>query len=239
MRFSLPTALLVLEREATYRAGTADAGRAVRLPVRGALPQPPRLRRRADRDGRRPVLRRRLAGFIEQVRRQVGVVDFADLVYLRSEFYVQEQRRHEPELRAAGAAALRREGRARSPGPTAAATRSTCSRRCSGSSATPRCRGREPRDDVETQLDALAGEAARAGGALKLVEGEVARAGRPEPVRQAGFAQGRRVNGSRMSQARRGRDMQRPLKRSRLQRAHATPTAGAAERLHHFVQVAA
>src|SRR5207253_9088896 len=34
--------------------------------------------------------------YIELVRRQVGAVDFADLVYLRSDLYVMEQRRREP-----------------------------------------------------------------------------------------------------------------------------------------------
>jgi len=34
--------------------------------------------------------------FLEQLRGQIGVIDFADLIYLRSEFYVQEQRRKDP-----------------------------------------------------------------------------------------------------------------------------------------------
>ncbi len=60
----------------------ADPAGAVRLPVRDDLPQPARLRRRADRDERRPVLRRRLEGVPgDRSARQVGVVDFADLVY--------------------------------------------------------------------------------------------------------------------------------------------------------------
>src|SRR5207249_9209366 len=35
-------------------------------------------------------------GYLEMVRRQVGAVDFADLVYLRSQLYVVEQRRNNP-----------------------------------------------------------------------------------------------------------------------------------------------
>src|SRR5262249_61916884 len=35
-------------------------------------------------------------GYFDLVRRQVGVVDFADLVYVRSEMYVREQRRLDP-----------------------------------------------------------------------------------------------------------------------------------------------
>jgi len=35
--------------------------------------------------------------YLELVRRQVGAVDFADLIYLRSAFYVIEQRRQNPD----------------------------------------------------------------------------------------------------------------------------------------------
>ena len=36
-------------------------------------------------------------GYLEFVRRQVGAVDFADLVYLRSHLYVTDQRRQTPD----------------------------------------------------------------------------------------------------------------------------------------------
>src|SRR5207248_1460896 len=35
-------------------------------------------------------------GFLEMVRRQIGVVDFSDLVYLRSELYLRDERRTNP-----------------------------------------------------------------------------------------------------------------------------------------------
>src|SRR5262249_48910117 len=35
--------------------------------------------------------------YLDLVRRQVGVVDFADLIYLRSELYVRDQRRQIPD----------------------------------------------------------------------------------------------------------------------------------------------
>jgi hypothetical protein len=95
-RISVDTALLVLEREAEYRAGPPtpqglfvyqfetlsrnrlgyDEGLAAML---------------GD-----PVYDAAWREYLDLVRRQVGTVDFADLVYLRSELYVREQRRRDP-----------------------------------------------------------------------------------------------------------------------------------------------
>ncbi len=36
------------------------------------------------------------SGFLEMVREQLGLVDFADMIYLRSELFVQDQRRLDP-----------------------------------------------------------------------------------------------------------------------------------------------
>lgn len=95
MRFSADTALLVLEREALYRA---------------EAPTPPGLfvyqfetlsRNRLGYDdgleamARDPLYDAAWRDFLGWVRRQVGVVDFSDLVYLRSECFVSEQRRAE------------------------------------------------------------------------------------------------------------------------------------------------
>jgi hypothetical protein len=94
-KFSIEIALLILEREAHYRTGTpTPAGLFVyqfetlsrnRLGYDDGLS---RLRGDAfyDKDW---------GDFLDLVRRQIGVVDFADLVYLRSEMYVREQRRRE------------------------------------------------------------------------------------------------------------------------------------------------
>jgi len=96
-RFSIDVALLILEREAQYRAGT---------------PTPPGLfvyqfetlsrNRLGYEEGLRnmrtdPLYDADWQAYIELVRKQVGLVDFADLVYLRSEFYVIEQRRLDPD----------------------------------------------------------------------------------------------------------------------------------------------
>jgi hypothetical protein len=95
-RFAIEIALLILEREAQYRAGT---------------PTPPGLfvfqfetlsRNRLGYDEGLARMRGDefydddWKGFLDLVRRQVGVVDFGELVFVRSEMYVREQRRREP-----------------------------------------------------------------------------------------------------------------------------------------------
>ena len=97
VRFSTQTALLVLEREAQYRsAEPTPAGMFVyqfeticrnRIGYDAGL-----LAMKLD-----PLYDDRWRTYIEQVRRQVGVVEFAELVYLRSEQYVIDQRKRDPE----------------------------------------------------------------------------------------------------------------------------------------------
>ena len=96
-RFSIDVALLVLEREAKYRSATPTPhGLFVyqfETLSRNRLGYDEGLRRlHAD-----PFYDADWKGYIEFVRRQVGVVDFADLVYLRSELYVSDQRRQTPD----------------------------------------------------------------------------------------------------------------------------------------------
>jgi hypothetical protein len=96
MRFSMPTALLVLEREATYRANN---------PTRQGLfvyQFETLCRNRLGYwDGltamsEDPFYDADWKAYLETVRKEVGVVDFADLVYYRSDFAVIEQRRRFP-----------------------------------------------------------------------------------------------------------------------------------------------
>jgi hypothetical protein len=96
-RFSTETALLVLQREAEYRAGTpTPAGLFVyqfevlcrnRLGYDGGLKA-----MSAD-----PLYDANWKGFLEMVARQVGLIDFADLLFTRSDEYVREQRRTRPD----------------------------------------------------------------------------------------------------------------------------------------------
>ncbi len=95
-RFSAETALLVLEREAQFRAG--NVGRPGLFVYQFEV----LCRNRLGYDGglramaRDPFYDDDWKAFLDMVRQQVGLVDFADLVYARSELYVQEQRRRDP-----------------------------------------------------------------------------------------------------------------------------------------------
>jgi hypothetical protein len=99
-RFSMEIALLVLEREATYRSGApTPQGLFVyqfetlsrnRLGYDEGL-----LQILAD-----PAFDADWKSYVEFVRRQIGAVDFADLIYLRSELYVTDQRRQTPDYQA-------------------------------------------------------------------------------------------------------------------------------------------
>jgi len=97
LRFNVDTALMVLEREAQYR---------------GEQPTPAGLfvyqfetlaRNRLGYDRGLgsmtgdPFYDRDWTAYIDLVRGQVGLVDFADLVYVRSHWYVIERRRQEPD----------------------------------------------------------------------------------------------------------------------------------------------
>jgi len=96
LKFTMGTALLVLEREAQYKAGS---------PTRSGLfvyqfESISRNRLGYD-DGLRaveddPFYDSDWKGYIDVVRRQVGAFDFADLVYVRSELYVTDHRRLDP-----------------------------------------------------------------------------------------------------------------------------------------------
>ncbi len=95
-RFNIETGLFILEREAQYRAGplTASGLFIYQFEVisRSRLGYDEGLTGMAgdpfyDDDWR---------AYVDLVRRQVGLVDFADLVYLRSEYYLEEQRRNDP-----------------------------------------------------------------------------------------------------------------------------------------------
>ena len=93
LRFSMDTALLVLEREATYRAnGPTRPGLFVyqfETLCRNRLGYFDGLTAMSED----PFYDADWKAYLEAVRKQVGAVDFADLVYFRSEFAVIERRR--------------------------------------------------------------------------------------------------------------------------------------------------
>jgi hypothetical protein len=96
-KFAMPVAMLVLEREAAYKAGMPNkAGIYVyqfesiarnRLGYSDGL-----IAMAAD-----PFYDAEWSRYLDIVRRQVGVIDFGDLLYLRSELYEKDQKRLNPE----------------------------------------------------------------------------------------------------------------------------------------------
>lgn len=92
-RLTMPVALLILEREANYKANNpTHAGLFVYQ-----FETISRNRMGYDEGlaamGGDPLYPPDWRDYIDVVRRQVGVIDFCDLVYLRSELYVLDQRR--------------------------------------------------------------------------------------------------------------------------------------------------
>jgi hypothetical protein len=96
-RFSVDTALVVLEREAEYRSGQpTPSGLFVyqfEVLCRNRLGYADGL----DCMAADPFYDADWREFLRSLGSQVGVVDFADIVYLRSELYVREQRRPVPD----------------------------------------------------------------------------------------------------------------------------------------------
>jgi hypothetical protein len=95
-RFSIEIALLILEREARYRAGTpTPQGLFVyqfEVLSRNRLGYDDGLDRLKG-DG---FYNADWKDFLDFARRQIGVIDFGDLVFARSELYVRDQRRQNP-----------------------------------------------------------------------------------------------------------------------------------------------
>lgn len=171
-RFPVATALLALEREAQYRSATpTPAGLFVyqfetlsrnRLGYGDGLTA-----MRGD-----PMYDAHWREYLDQVRRHIGAYDFADMVYVRSELYVQEQRRTDadyiapvPPLFGEKEGKIARANRGRDPLFLFAALQ-----RQLNYPEVPRPR---PRDDMQARIDALLVKLREMEARLRLVEGEV------------------------------------------------------------------
>jgi hypothetical protein len=172
LRFNIHTALLVLEREAEYRSGQ---------------PAPPGLfiyqfevlsRNRLGYDegltaiAGDPFYDQGWQEYVELIRRQGGTIDFADLLYVRSELYVQDQRRQNPEyqppvppLVSEKEGKIAKANRNRDPLYLFAALQ-----RQLGYPEVPRPR---PREDIQAKLDQIVAKLNEWETRLKLLEGEV------------------------------------------------------------------
>ncbi|GIW79524.1 MAG: hypothetical protein KatS3mg105_1331 [Gemmatales bacterium] len=172
LRFSLPTALLILQREAEYRAATpTPAGLFVyqfEVLSRNRLGYDLGFQAMA----RDPFFDADWRDYIDWVRRQVGIVDFADLVYYRSDLYVLEQRRKNatyhpplPVLFGEKEGKIAKANRRRDPLFLFAALQ-----RQLGYPEVPRPK---PPDDTHAKLEELRAKIRELETRLKLVEGEV------------------------------------------------------------------
>ncbi|QEL18956.1 hypothetical protein [Limnoglobus roseus] len=96
-KFSMPTALVVLEREAHYKANQpSPAGLFVfhfETIARNKLGYDEGLKAVAGD----PMYDENWKNYVGLVRRSAGAIDFTDLVYVRSELYVTDQRRTHPD----------------------------------------------------------------------------------------------------------------------------------------------
>lgn len=170
-RFSIETALLILEREAQYKAGQAQpAGLFVfqfEVLSRNRLGYDDGLQAMTGD----PLYNDNWRGYLDMVRRQVGVRDFADLVYVRSELYVSDRQRQDadytppvPPLFSQKEGRIARANRGRDPLYLFAALQ-----RQLGYPEVPR--PRTP-DDIESKLIALAGKLRQLEQRLQIVESE-------------------------------------------------------------------
>ncbi len=171
-RFNTDTALLVLEREAEYRAGrVSPAGLFVyqfEVLCRNRLGYSDGLAAMAAD----PYYDAPWKPYLDGLRGQVGVIDFADLVYVRSELYVQEQRRQSPgyepsvpPLFGEKEGKIARANRGRDPLYLFAALQ-----RQLGYPEVPRPR---PRDDLSARMEVLQAKLREMESRLKLLESEM------------------------------------------------------------------
>jgi hypothetical protein len=171
-RLSTETALLILEREARYRAGElAPPGLFVyqfEALSRNRLGYDDGLTCMAAD----PLFDSAWRDYLDVVRRQVGLVDFADLLYLRSELYVLEQKRADPQYQPPSAplfgekeGKIARANRGRDPLFLFAALQ-----RQLGYPEVPRPR---PRDDLAAKMDIIQVKYRELESRLKLLESEV------------------------------------------------------------------
>jgi hypothetical protein len=188
LRFSVETALIVLEREAHYRAAEpTPAGLFVyqfETLCRNRLGYDRGLVSMAGD----PFYDRHWKEYIDLVRRQAGTIDFADLVYVRSHWYVTEKRRQDPDYEPSLPALFgEKEGKiakasyGRDPLFLFGALH-----RQLGYPEVPRAR---PRDDLGSQMDALKTKLQQMEQRLILLESEVrgqvdlSKFGKPEILR--------------------------------------------------------
>jgi hypothetical protein len=96
-RFTLETSLLILERLAQYLAGQPSAPGLFVYQFESLSRNRLGYDRGLEAMLADPFYNADWRAYLEWLRRQLGIIDFADLIYLRSEQYVEDQRRQAPD----------------------------------------------------------------------------------------------------------------------------------------------
>jgi hypothetical protein len=171
-RFSVESALLILEREASYRAAQ------VTRPGLFVYQFETLSRNRLGYDTglatmmADPFYDENWRAYLQLVRQQVGVVDFADIIYVRSDLYVKDQRRQQPDyeprmppLFGEKEGRIAKANRGRDPLYLFSALQ-----RQLGYPEVPRPK---PRDDLEARLEALRAKVRELEMRLKVIDAEL------------------------------------------------------------------
>jgi hypothetical protein len=171
-RFNIDSALLVLEREAGYRA--AQVTRPGLFIYQFETVSRNRLGYDAGLAAMTgdPLYDEAWRAYLQLVRQQVGNVDFADILYVRSELYVHDHRRRQPDYQPAlpplfgeKEGKIAKANRGRDPLYLFSALQ-----RQLGYPEVPRPR---PRDDVESKIETLAAKVRNLETRLRLVDAEL------------------------------------------------------------------
>jgi hypothetical protein len=96
-RFTLETALLILERLAVYLSGQPTAAGLFVYQFESLSRNRLGYEQGLEAMIADPFYNADWRAYLEWLRRQLGVIDFADLIYLRSALYVKDQRRQLPD----------------------------------------------------------------------------------------------------------------------------------------------
>jgi hypothetical protein len=95
-RLTIVTAMLILEREAIYKSNTPTQSGLFAYQFESLSRNRLGYDEGLEAIGGDPFFSKEWKDYIDIVRRQVGAIDFSDLVYLRSQLYVMDQRRINP-----------------------------------------------------------------------------------------------------------------------------------------------
>ena len=172
LRFTMATALLILEREAAYKAESPTRSGLFVYQFEAICRNRLGYQTGLTAMAKDPMYDADWRAYLDTVRKQVGIVDFADLVFVRSEAYLHEQRRANPQYQPSSPPLLgEKEGKIAPP--AGDATRSISSRLCNGNSAIRKYLVRRRVTKNRTGLTRCKSKMREMEARLKLLEAEV------------------------------------------------------------------